>query len=80
MCLNYFLNTLFTFFVINVFYLSLKKTFPYMFSTCILSTISFRLVLEGCPLIAIHKARYYKKKEELALGPGKIVSISEHRL
>ena len=30
-----------------------------------------RLLLEGAPLIAIHKARYFKKQEGLCLGPGK---------
>lgn len=34
---------------------------------------AFRLVLDGAPLIAIHKARYYKTKEGLALGPGPFV-------
>ena len=31
----------------------------------------FRLLLEGAPLIAIHKARYFKRKDGLYLGPGK---------
>lgn len=31
-----------------------------------------RLLLEGGPLIGIHKGRYYKKKDGLLhLGPGK---------
>ena len=29
-----------------------------------------RLISNGAKLIAIHKARYYKRKEGLALGPG----------
>ncbi|XP_014230124.1 haloacid dehalogenase-like hydrolase domain-containing protein 2 [Trichogramma pretiosum] len=34
---------------------------------------AFRLLLEGAPLIAIHKGRYYKKSDGLALGPGAFV-------
>ena len=34
-----------------------------------------RLVLDGAPLIAIHKARYYKTKDGLALGPGTMVNF-----
>lgn len=32
-----------------------------------------RLILDGAKLIGIHKARYYKRKDGLALGPGKIL-------
>ncbi|KAM3845195.1 haloacid dehalogenase-like hydrolase domain-containing protein 2 isoform 2-T2 [Vipera latastei] len=39
---------------------------------------AFRLVLDGAPLIAIHKARYYKKKDGLALGPGPFVTGLEY--
>ncbi|XP_076875717.1 haloacid dehalogenase-like hydrolase domain-containing protein 2 [Brachyhypopomus gauderio] len=39
---------------------------------------AFRLLLEGAPLIAIHKARYYKRKDGLALGPGPFVSGLEY--
>ncbi|XP_048875006.1 haloacid dehalogenase-like hydrolase domain-containing protein 2 isoform X1 [Brienomyrus brachyistius] len=39
---------------------------------------AFRLLLEGAPLIAIHKARYYKKKDGLALGPGPFVTGLEY--
>ncbi|XP_072309886.1 haloacid dehalogenase-like hydrolase domain-containing protein 2 [Eucyclogobius newberryi] len=35
---------------------------------------AFRMVLDGAPLIAIHKARYYKRKDGLALGPGPFVT------
>lgn len=35
---------------------------------------AFRLILDGAPLIAIHKARYYKRKDGLALGPGPFVT------
>ncbi|XP_027055012.1 haloacid dehalogenase-like hydrolase domain-containing protein 2 [Pocillopora damicornis] len=38
---------------------------------------AFRLLLEGCPLIAIHKVRYYKKGDGLALGPGPFVTALE---
>lgn len=31
---------------------------------------AFRLISDGAKLIAIHKARYYKRKDGLALGPG----------
>ncbi|XP_075042112.1 haloacid dehalogenase-like hydrolase domain-containing protein 2 [Mixophyes fleayi] len=39
---------------------------------------AFRLVLDGAPIIAIHKARYYKKKDGLALGPGPFVTGLEY--
>uniref|UniRef100_A0A672IZB3 Haloacid dehalogenase-like hydrolase domain-containing protein 2 n=2 Tax=Salarias fasciatus TaxID=181472 RepID=A0A672IZB3_SALFA len=32
------------------------------------------MILDGAPLIAIHKARYYKRKDGLALGPGPFVT------
>lgn len=39
---------------------------------------SLRLLLDGAPLIAIHKARYYKRKDGLALGPGPFVTALEY--
>ncbi|XP_040277058.1 haloacid dehalogenase-like hydrolase domain-containing protein 2 [Bufo bufo] len=39
---------------------------------------AFRLALDGAPIIAIHKARYYKKKDGLALGPGPFVTALEY--
>ncbi|XP_067670597.1 haloacid dehalogenase-like hydrolase domain-containing protein 2 [Haliotis asinina] len=39
---------------------------------------AFRLLLNGCPLIAIHKGRYYRRKDGLALGPGPFVSGLEY--
>ena len=33
--------------------------------------------MEGCPLIAIHKVRYYKRGDGLALGPGPFVTALE---
>ncbi|XP_063814732.1 haloacid dehalogenase-like hydrolase domain-containing protein 2 isoform X2 [Pseudophryne corroboree] len=39
---------------------------------------AFRLVLDGAPIIAIHKARYYKRKDGLALGPGPFVTGLEY--
>lgn len=38
----------------------------------------FRMILDGAPLIAIHKARYYKRKDGLALGPGPFVTGLEY--
>ncbi|PVD36300.1 hypothetical protein C0Q70_03278 [Pomacea canaliculata] len=38
---------------------------------------AFRLILSGAPLIAIHKGRYYKRKDGLALGPGPFVTALE---
>lgn len=38
---------------------------------------AFRLLLDGCPLIAIHKVRYYKRGDGLALGPGPFVTALE---
>ncbi|KAJ8789652.1 hypothetical protein J1605_004889 [Eschrichtius robustus] len=37
-----------------------------------------RLLLDGAPLIAVHKARYYKRQDGLALGPGPFVTALEH--
>ncbi|CAJ0924592.1 unnamed protein product [Ranitomeya imitator] len=37
-----------------------------------------KLALDGAPIIAIHKARYYKKKDGLALGPGPFVTALEY--
>lgn len=34
--------------------------------------------MDGAPLIAIHKARYFKKKDGLALGPGPFVAGLEY--
>ncbi|XP_053304221.1 haloacid dehalogenase-like hydrolase domain-containing protein 2 [Spea bombifrons] len=39
---------------------------------------AFRLALDGAPIVAIHKARYYKKKDGLALGPGPFVTALEY--
>lgn len=39
---------------------------------------AFRLILDGATLIAIHKARYYKRKDGLALGPGPFVTALEY--
>ncbi|XP_017880172.1 haloacid dehalogenase-like hydrolase domain-containing protein 2 [Ceratina calcarata] len=41
-------------------------------------TKAFRLVLDGAPLIAIHKARYFKRSDGLALGPGAFVTGLEY--
>ncbi|XP_076014778.1 haloacid dehalogenase-like hydrolase domain-containing protein 2 [Genypterus blacodes] len=35
---------------------------------------AFRMILDGAPLIAVHKARYYKRPDGLALGPGPFVT------
>ncbi|CAK6447967.1 unnamed protein product [Pipistrellus nathusii] len=39
---------------------------------------AFRLILNGAPLIAIHKSKYYKKIDGLALGPGPFVTALEY--
>ncbi|TKR61003.1 hypothetical protein L596_028175 [Steinernema carpocapsae] len=39
---------------------------------------AFRLLLEGAGLIAIHKGRFYKRKDGLALGPGPFVRALEY--
>ncbi|RXG67223.1 cytochrome P450 2L1 [Armadillidium vulgare] len=41
-------------------------------------TKAFRLLLDGSTLVAIHKARYYKRKDGLALGPGAFVTALEY--
>ncbi|XP_027223537.2 haloacid dehalogenase-like hydrolase domain-containing protein 2 isoform X3 [Penaeus vannamei] len=41
-------------------------------------TTAFRYILEGAQLIAIHKARYYKRSDGLALGPGAFVAGLEY--
>ena len=43
----------------------------------ILSTIIIRYLLDGARLIAIHRAKYFKKLDGLALGPGPFVSALE---
>ena len=40
--------------------------------------LHFRLLLNGCPLIAIHKARYFKREDGLALGPGPFATALEY--
>lgn len=39
---------------------------------------AFRILLDGAPLIAIHKGRYYKRSDALALGPGAFISGLEY--
>uniref|UniRef100_V9L1E3 Haloacid dehalogenase-like hydrolase domain-containing protein 2 n=2 Tax=Callorhinchus milii TaxID=7868 RepID=V9L1E3_CALMI len=39
---------------------------------------AFRLILDGAPLIAIHKARYYQTSGGLSLGPGPFVTGLEY--
>ncbi|KAK9760151.1 hypothetical protein K7432_016120 [Basidiobolus ranarum] len=39
---------------------------------------AFRLVMNGAPLIAIHKARYFAEKDGISLGPGGFVQCIEY--
>ncbi|XP_076163810.1 haloacid dehalogenase-like hydrolase domain-containing protein 2 isoform X1 [Ptiloglossa arizonensis] len=39
---------------------------------------AFRLLLNGAQLIAIHKGRYYKRADGLALGPGAFITGLEY--
>ncbi|KAK6010024.1 HAD hydrolase family [Ostertagia ostertagi] len=39
---------------------------------------AFKLVLNGAQLVAIHKGRYYKRADGLALGPGPFVAALEY--
>ncbi|XP_033100618.1 haloacid dehalogenase-like hydrolase domain-containing protein 2 [Anneissia japonica] len=39
---------------------------------------AFSLLMEGHPLIAVHKARYFKRPDGLALGPGGFVEGLEY--
>lgn len=39
---------------------------------------AFSYILDGASLIAIHKARYYKRSDGLALGPGPFISALEY--
>jgi HAD superfamily hydrolase (TIGR01458 family) len=50
---------------------------PQLFSYEVLNE-AFRLLMKGCPLIAVHKARYYKKSDGLALGPGPFIEALEY--
>lgn len=34
--------------------------------------------MNGCPLVAVHKARYYKRSDGLALGPGPFIEALEY--
>ncbi len=36
------------------------------------------MLLNNCPLIAIHKARYFKREDGLALGPGPFATALEY--
>ena len=40
--------------------------------------IAMNILLEGSPLYAIHKGRFYKTKDGLALGPGPFIAALEH--
>lgn len=37
-----------------------------------------RLLMNGAKLIAVHKAKYYKREDGLALGPGPFVAALEY--
>ncbi|XP_071787981.1 haloacid dehalogenase-like hydrolase domain-containing protein 2 [Asterias amurensis] len=50
---------------------------PDNFNYATLNT-AFKLILEGAPLIAIHKGKYFKKLDGLALGPGPFVEALEY--
>ncbi|KAK2720710.1 hypothetical protein QYM36_004560 [Artemia franciscana] len=50
---------------------------PSMFTYEVLNT-AFRAVLDGATIIAIHKGRYYKRADGLALGPGPFVAALEY--
>ncbi|EPB71212.1 HAD hydrolase family [Ancylostoma ceylanicum] len=39
---------------------------------------AFKLVLNGAELVAVHKGRYYKRDDGLALGPGPFVAAIEY--
>jgi ribonucleotide monophosphatase NagD (HAD superfamily) len=39
---------------------------------------AFQLIRQGCPLFAIHKARYYATETSLALGPGPFIAALEY--
>ncbi|CAL4220959.1 unnamed protein product, partial [Meganyctiphanes norvegica] len=39
---------------------------------------TFRLIMDGATLVAIHKARYYMRSDGLALGPGAFVTGLEY--
>lgn len=40
--------------------------------------MKFRLLLDGSPLVAVHKARYFKQDDGLALGPGPYAAALEY--
>ncbi|RWS23595.1 haloacid dehalogenase-like hydrolase domain-containing protein 2 [Leptotrombidium deliense] len=50
---------------------------PKRFSYDYMNT-AFRILHRGAPLIAVHKGRYYKRKDGLALGPGPFVMALEY--
>ncbi|XP_044520786.1 haloacid dehalogenase-like hydrolase domain-containing protein 2 [Gracilinanus agilis] len=50
---------------------------PHCFNYEVLNQ-AFRLLLNGAIFIAIHKARYYKREDGLALGPGPFVAALEY--
>ena len=54
----------------------LKKLYILSALTCLLIPI-YRYLLDGAELVAIHRAKYYKKLDGLAIGPGPFVSALE---
>ena len=52
------------------------RDLPCRVVTCRVLRLS--LVLDGAPLIAVHKARYYRRPDGLALGPGPFVAALEY--
>lgn len=39
---------------------------------------AFRLIMNGCPLIAIHQGKYYKEADGLSIGPGCFIKGLEY--
>ena len=55
----------------NIFAYKIFIRFPvYIYVVIHFVLINSRLLMDGAPLIAIHKARYFKTSTGLALGPG----------
>ena len=52
--------------------------FPHWYKHAYITHLLSRLLLNGCPLIAIHKARYFKREDGLALGPGPFATALEY--
>ena len=51
---------------------------PLFLCFVLLLLLAFSILLKGHPLVAVHKARFYKRSDGFALGPGPFVTALEY--